>query len=118
MNPTVIPPTVGRIVHFYDADHAPGSSEQAAIVCHVWSDTCVNLAVFDHNGNHFSHTSVRLVQEGEEVPESGIWCQWMPYQIGQARKEAPAAPLTRQELTAMRQSQSSDTGLPEGSKSE
>lgn len=84
---TTIPPSPGRIVLYY-----PGPSESiarsggaplAAIVCRVWSDTCINLTVFDANGNTHPRTSVTLVQPGVPVPAEQH-CTWMPYQIGQA----------------------------------
>jgi hypothetical protein len=28
------------------------------------------------------------VQEGEAKPEHGYFCEWMPYQVGQAAKQA------------------------------
>lgn len=91
-----IVPTIGRIVWYraYESDDFAGAAESrtggqacAAIVTHVWSDTCVNLAVFDANGGTHSRTSVLLVQPGSDVPGSG-YCEWMPYQIGQAAKAA------------------------------
>jgi hypothetical protein len=86
--PTVIVPTVGRVVWFEQMtpDVFPGSDKtRAAIVAHVWSDRMVNLAVFDANGNIHSRTSVPLVQDGDEVPVT-MHCKWMPYQLGQAKK--------------------------------
>jgi hypothetical protein len=81
-------PTVGRVVWFH-----PSSEEKAvgfapaaicpAIVAHVYSATMVNLAVFDADGVSHSKTSVRFVQDDEEAPEGGYWCEWMPYQKGQ-----------------------------------
>jgi hypothetical protein len=66
----------------------------AAIVTKVWSDTCINLAVFDANGNTHSRTSVLLYQGEGERPDV-CFCEWMPYQLGQAvrteRAEAAAA---------------------------
>lgn len=50
-------PTVGRVVHY--VDHVTGK-HFAAVIVHVWSDTCVNLAVFDSNGNLNPKTSVTL----------------------------------------------------------
>ena len=48
----------------------------------------MNLAVFDSNGTPHSRTSVPLVQEGEDKLEHGYFCEWMPYQVGQAAKAA------------------------------
>lgn len=82
----MIKPTVGRVVWYHPAIGAPDSDKTlAAIVCHVWSDTCVNLAVFDANGNSYSQTSVFLYQ-GEGGSPSSQFAEWMPYQIGQAAK--------------------------------
>lgn len=84
-------PTVGRVVWYYPTGYddiaAPTNAQcpLAAIIAHVWSDSCVNLAVFDTNGVSHSRTSVLLVQEGENRP-SGGFCEWMPYQKGQAAK--------------------------------
>lgn len=85
----MITPTIGRVVWFTPEnsdvlkprDHQP----LAAIIAHVWSDTCVNLAVFDSNGVSHNRTSVYLVQDETVMPTHGF-CQWMPYQKGQAAK--------------------------------
>jgi hypothetical protein len=85
----MISPTVGRVVWYYPKNHQPDQPPLAALVARVWSDTCVNLAVFDGNGAPHrpgEMTSVLLVQEGAEVPSGGHYCTWMPYQIGQAAK--------------------------------
>jgi hypothetical protein len=82
----MIKPTVGRVVWFYK--YATGQGHKgplAALVAWVHSDMCVNLAVSDENGNMRSETSVRLIQENDEVPQSD-YCGWMPYQVGQAKK--------------------------------
>lgn len=86
----MIKPTVGRVVWYWPAPSDSivgndGSQPLAALVAHVWSDTCVNLAVFDANGSPTNRTSVLLVQEGNPRPDSGF-CEWMPYQKGQAAK--------------------------------
>lgn len=39
-------PTIGRIVHFVLSGAAVPGDHYAAVVTHVWSDTCVNLFVF------------------------------------------------------------------------
>jgi len=98
----MIKPTVGRVVWFHDA-FVPDTKEQpqAAIICCVHSDRCVNLAVFDVNGGgSISKTSVPLRQEGDVAP-AGYFCEWMPYQMGQAaRTEAAEAKLVNQEKVA------------------
>jgi hypothetical protein len=84
----MIKPTIGRVVWFYPAGHSPGAQPLAAIIAHVWSDACVNLAIFDQNGQPLGpgHTSILLLQEGHEIPTGGNYCTWMPYQVGQAQK--------------------------------
>lgn len=59
-----------------------------ATVVYVWDDRMVNLAVRDHYGNNFVASSVVLVQEGDDKPSNGgYYCEWMPYQTAQAKKE-------------------------------
>lgn len=91
-----IKPTVGRVVWFFPGDAREGQQPNAAIVAHVWSDTCVNLAIFDANGAPFPHppTSITLLQEGDPLPPAGQrYCTWSSYQVGQAKKpaETPAS---------------------------
>lgn len=107
---TTIKPTAGRVVWYHPFAHAPwaadaasdfarlGDQPLAAIIAHVWSDTCVNLVVFDSNGNAHSRTSVTLHQ-GDGPCTSSPWCEWMPYQKGQAAK-TEAAEATALELGA------------------
>jgi hypothetical protein len=45
----------------------------------------VNLSVVDHNGRQLGVTSVPLHQLENERP-NGMYCEWMPYQQGQAAK--------------------------------
>lgn len=84
----MIKPTVGRVVWFYkkDGDTTP----LAAIVACVHSDRMVNLCVIDPNGGSFGSTSVLLVQDGDPKPMIGSYCEWMPYQKGQAAKTEAA----------------------------
>jgi hypothetical protein len=90
---TKILPTVGRAVLFTPSRltgdgrfaHIDGRKPLAAIVAHVFNDALVNLAGFDSNGMSHSRTSVPLVAK----PEHGYFCEWMPYQVGQAAKQAP-----------------------------
>lgn len=85
----MIQPTVGRVVWYrrfpQDPGPNPGDQPLAAIITHVWSDTCVNLVVFDADGIAYNKTSVLLHQDGDERPEAGF-AEWMPYQKGQAAK--------------------------------
>jgi hypothetical protein len=81
----MIKPTVGRIVWYWLAHGSPQREPLAAIVCGVKSDSVVNLSVFDHGGALFSHIDVPLIQEGDERPVTHF-CEWMPYQKGQAAK--------------------------------
>ena len=89
----MIKPTVGRVVHY--TPH-PGDSEivrsqsgkLAALIVEVWSDQYVNLCVFQANGTTIAKTSVLLLQADND-PEAYAnydFCEWMPYQKGQAAK--------------------------------
>lgn len=82
----MITPTVGRIVHYTPPSDNVGEwmhAPLAAMITHVWSDTCVNLAIWNHDGSPVYHPpcSVTLVQPGDEKPGGGNYCEWMPYQI-------------------------------------
>jgi hypothetical protein len=80
----MISPTPGRVVWFYPNGEA--KIPLAAMVAFVHSDRLVNLGCLDANGCPFNATFVTLVQEGDERP-AGPHATWMPYQIGQAKKE-------------------------------
>lgn len=91
----VIQPTVGRVVLYIPREEkcAFGFSlhagkPHAALVTAVHGERCVNLAVFDANGKTFPATSVALRQPEEVTPQYGDYCEWMPYQIGQAKADA------------------------------
>lgn len=88
----MIQPTIGRVLWFTPAS---GSEKQrddkqplAALVTYVWNDRMVNLAAFDQDGNSFSATSVTLLQGDDAKPEHGYFASWMPFQKGQAAKQA------------------------------
>ena len=78
-----IVPTIGRVVLFTKDYYQ--DQKFAALIAHVWSDSCVNLAYFDANGCACNATSVLLVQDGNPMPDC-YYCEWMPYQKGQAAK--------------------------------
>lgn len=79
----MIKPTIGRVVWYWRSE----GQEQAfsAQIAYVHSDTIVNLGYLDANGFAKNVTSVQLVQEGDKKPAFS-YCEWMPYQIGQAKK--------------------------------
>ena len=94
---TIIKPTIGRKVWFrpnglktsianinidqYDTAQAL----DATVVC-VWNDRLVNISVIDHGGAIHSVRSCPMRQEGDPEPK-GFYCEWMPYQTNQAKKE-------------------------------
>lgn len=96
----MIKPSIGRVVWYQPGDGsgardgfvqhggAFGASRQpcAAIITYVWSDTMVNLVVFDHNGVTHQRTSVDLRNDAPSLPTATQYCEWMPYQKGQAAK--------------------------------
>lgn len=87
----LIKPTVGRVVLFHPSSNESDSTFApaeicAAVIARVFSDEMVNLAVFDADGKSHSFTSVPLVQGDAQPPEGGRWCEWMPFQKGQAAR--------------------------------
>jgi hypothetical protein len=91
----IIVPTIGRIVWFWDLArdiHDPYAQPEAAIVTYVHHDHMVNLSVFSPNGENRARTSVLLCHEGSARPDNGGFCEWMPYQVGQAKKHAAEVP--------------------------
>jgi len=96
----MIQPTIGRVVLYhppFTPDSGSNETTLAAIVCHVWSDTCVNLAVFDANGVASNQTSVFLHQGEDGARPGSSYAEWMPYQKAQAaRTEALEAQVKAQ----------------------
>lgn len=85
----MIKPTIGRVVWFQPTctpDQPLRQQPYPALICYVHSDTLINVGYFNEGGTCGSATSVRLVQEGEDVPANGHFAEWMPYQVGQAKK--------------------------------
>jgi hypothetical protein len=82
----MIKPSIGRVVWYYPYGYSE-AQPYAAIIAHVVSDTCVNLAVFDAYGVAESQNAVPLVQDAEVERPIKAFCTWMPYQKGQAAKE-------------------------------
>jgi hypothetical protein len=100
--PTIIPPSIGRVVLFWPNSAVSGHSAEAgglnirsglpqqpldAHVVYVWNDRIINIGGFDHSGVPFRCASVRLIQEGDEPRREGeSVCTWMDYQVAQAKK--------------------------------
>ena len=85
----MIVPSIGRVVWFWPETTSSGAwvdQPLAAIVTYVWNERMVNLAVFDRNGVAHSRTSVTLLQDDDAPNEGGHYCEWMPFQKGQAAK--------------------------------
>lgn len=104
----MIKPTVGRVVLFYPDLSFPSAGEigqpLAATIAFVHSDTCVNLCVVDANGVTCPQTSVFLRQDDAIAPENVRYCEWMPFQKGQAeRAEQLESHITRLEAEAIEQ---------------
>ena len=101
----IIPPTVGRIVWYWDDIKSKHDGEQpmAAMVVGVHSDELVNLVTYDFYGNNTGRQGVTLVQPDVDCPEFGGYCEWMPYQLGQASKafNTTATTITPEELEAL-----------------
>ena len=100
---TMIKPTIGRVVWLWPSAelqanpnlnlaYSDKTMPLAATVAYVWSDRLVNLSAVDQNGKPFGLTSVTLLQGDETYNPMGSYCEWMPYQKGQARRDAAAAP--------------------------
>ena len=87
----MIEPTVGRVVWYrpdsYDRAKMAVKDNDPLVghVVAVWSSNMVSLAVFDANGELHQRTSIVLRQPEDEAPD-GAFCEWMPYQKGQAAK--------------------------------
>lgn len=61
-----------------DDDRLVGGPALAGVIARVWTDSCVNLVIFDGNGLAHNRTSVQLLQEdaiGKPLP-AGRWCQF------------------------------------------
>ncbi len=96
----LIPPTPGRVVWFHPQQGDPihGSDQPlAATVAYAHNDRLINIGLIDHRGVHHSRMRVVLVQDGDEIPKGDYglhasYCEWMPYQKGQAAKHEASEP--------------------------
>lgn len=62
-------PQVGDAALYWPGHGFNGSFPIMATVLHVWTDTCVNLAMKDSNGGDFNPTSVLLVRASMPVEQ-------------------------------------------------
>lgn len=88
----MIKPTVGRVMWFWPDVEDRGDQPLIALVAYVHTDDLVNLAVFDENGDCLpGERRVPIVTEGSShVADDGKYCEWMPYQLGQAARTEAA----------------------------
>lgn len=88
----MIVPTPGRVVWYHPKEAEPGYNATpvplAATVAYAHSDTCVNLAIIDREGNPFQRTSV-LLWQGEGARPPLPYAEWMPYQKAVASGQQP-----------------------------
>lgn len=87
----MISPTIGRKVWFFPGAYDPiecGAQPLDATVCYVHDDRLVNLRVTDINGDSFPRPGVHLLQDDDAPPLGLGYATWMPYQVGQAKKES------------------------------
>ena len=89
----MIEPVAGRVVWFW-----PGhlSSKRivildptrpfAATVAFVHHAREITISAIDHAGEAHPFFNVKLVQDDDAAPEGGRYCEWMPYQKGQAAR--------------------------------
>lgn len=94
----MIQPTNGRIVLFTPVEgdlrfNRLNAEPMSAMVVHVWDNRRVNLSVFDHVGIQRSMLNVTLLQDDDAKPLNGPFCEWMPYQKGQAARHDAGALL-------------------------
>lgn len=103
----MIAPTVGRILWYYPAKGERIAHDfpepLAATVCAIQGNGTVNLCVFDADGVPHPRQSVVLIQDGK-YPANGAYpyCEWMPYQKGQAAKTEHAEAVNQAIIDSIR----------------
>lgn len=109
---SAIPPTIGRKLWLFIDTTQPRravvqnvhvedpSQPLDASIAYVWPKSETNpyqnitVSFADHRGVIGSHT-VPLRQDDQPVPDAREWCEWMPFQKGQAKVQ-DTAPATGQ----------------------
>lgn len=91
-----IDPTPGQVMWYRPGDEdtiGAAGETLTALVAKVLPDGRVNLLVVDENGHVKSRLNVPLRQEDDKPPKDGkSYCEWMPHQVGQAKKHAETSP--------------------------
>lgn len=83
----MIIPSVGRVVWYWPLGNGGTPQPWAALVAFVHHERLVNLAAFSHSGRAQDVQSVVLRQPEDPAPPApSPYCEWMPYQKGQAAK--------------------------------
>lgn len=105
----MITPDVGRTLYYYASQDnpLPGSpGGLAAKIVHVHSDDMVNLVVWDGQGNMHAKPSIKLVQPDAVVNPGSEHCQWMPWQVEQAKKAAaPVSTIPQSVMDRLRKAE-------------
>ena len=82
----MIKPTIGRVVWFRDR-HMHDVQPNCAFIAFVHSDHKVNLTVCRPSGETYGVQDVLLFcGDGARPPATIAFCEWMPYQKGQAAR--------------------------------
>lgn len=106
-----IVPTLGRVmwfVPFEDFQHHSGvklykGQRYTAHVCFVHGENSVNVMVIDSSGKSYGMTCVHVKQADAPEPKGIDYCEWMPYQVGQAGVSQLKSPFaTLEEVAALR----------------
>jgi hypothetical protein len=85
----MIKPTIGRVMWFWPVASERGAQPYASMVVYVHDDNMVNLVAFTTDGAPFPAGSVAIVHDGSPYVAGDLpYAEWMPYQVGQARKHA------------------------------
>lgn len=88
----MIPPEIGRVVHFFPGENESiqGPGPLASQITFVENDRSVNVRVHGSHGGAWTRLNVPLLQDEDKPPLGKSYCKWMPYQLGQAGKTAEA----------------------------
>lgn len=86
-----IPPTVGRVVHYFPYQHPLKKDPLAATISAVNPDGTINLGFLTPYGDPRTAQNVVLLQDREQQHNGDYYVEeaarWMGYQIGQARSD-------------------------------